>query len=156
MFSDTHPVTGRAVLAITLSAFGTIVGANVALAVFALGTFPGLEVANSYVASQSFDADARAQRELGWTAAVEEDAGRVILSLNDASGMPVRPADLSVLATRPTEAAEDQTIPLAFKGQSFRASAPLARGRWRIRIRATAADGTPFRTIRDLTVGGPG
>ena len=51
----TRPLTGKHVLAITLVAFGVIIGVNVLMAVKAVGTFPGLEVANSYVASQDFD-----------------------------------------------------------------------------------------------------
>lgn len=152
MFSDAHPLTGRAVLGITLAAFGTIIGANVALAVFAVGTFPGLEVANTYVASQTFDADARAQRALGWTADVALAKGRLTLSLTDRQGRAVQPRDLSVMATRPTEAADDQTLALVFDGVAHVGPADLPPGRWHIRVAATAPDGTAFRVVRDLTV----
>jgi nitrogen fixation protein FixH len=152
MFSDARPLTGRAVLAITLAAFGTIIAANVTLAVYAIGTFPGLEVANTYVASQTFDADARAQQALGWTATVEEAGGRMTLRLVDRTGAPVRPRDLTVLATRPTEAREDTPVTLTFDGTDWTGPAALPPGRWRIRIAAMAPDGTAFRTIRDLTV----
>ena len=47
-------LTGKHVLAITVSAFAVIIGVNVLLAVKAVSTFPGLEVDNSYVASQGF------------------------------------------------------------------------------------------------------
>ncbi len=153
MFSDAHPLTGRAVLWITLAAFGTIIGANVTLAVFAIGTFPGLEVRNTYVASQSFDADRRAQVALGWTAQVAEEQGRMILRLHDRTGMPVQPQDLQVLATRPTEARGDRVMELSFDGAAWTGPADLPPGRWRIRIAATAPDGTAFRTIRDLRIG---
>ena len=53
----TRELTGRHVLVITLCAFGTIIAVNVFMAVMAVGTFPGLEVKNSYVASQTFDRD---------------------------------------------------------------------------------------------------
>ena len=49
-------LTGRKVFFITAGAFAVIIGVNVTMAVLAVGTFPGLEVKNSYVASQSFDA----------------------------------------------------------------------------------------------------
>lgn len=152
MFSDANPLTGRAVLWITLAAFGTIIGANVTLAVFAIGTFPGLEVANTYVASQAFDAEARAQVALGWTATVAQRDGHLSLRLEDREGVAVQPQDLRILATRPTEARQDQTLVLAFDGVAWTGPADLAPGRWRIRISATAPDGTAFRTIRDLTV----
>mgnify|MGYP001760938923 FL=1 len=63
----TRPLTGKHVLAITLVAFGVIIGVNVLMAVKAVGTFPGLEVANSYVASQDFDRERAAQAALDWT-----------------------------------------------------------------------------------------
>lgn len=153
MFSDARPLTGRAVLAIALTAFGTIIAANGTLAVYAVKTFPGLEVENSYVASQDFDARAKAQSALGWTASVEEAAGRMTLRLVDRAGAPVQPQDLTVLATRPTVAREDTPLTLAFDGSAWTGPAALRPGRWRIRIAATAPDGTAFRTIRDLTVG---
>ena len=58
-------LTGAKVFAITAGAFGVIIAVNVVLAVKAVQTFPGLEVANSYVASQSFDAERTAQQKLG-------------------------------------------------------------------------------------------
>ena len=55
---------GRHVGAMFVAGFGIIIAVNILLAVKAVGTFPGLEVANSYVASQSFDARRKAQREV--------------------------------------------------------------------------------------------
>ena len=48
--------------------FGVIIAVNIALAVSAVRTFPGLETKNSYVTSQSFEADRAAQEALGWDA----------------------------------------------------------------------------------------
>ena len=61
-------LTGRHVLAIAVASFGVIIGVNVLLAVNAVSTFPGLEVENSYVASQTFDVERKAQEALGWFA----------------------------------------------------------------------------------------
>ena len=47
-------------------AFGLIIAVNLTLAFNAIRTFPGLEVKNSYVASQSFDRDRQAQTALDW------------------------------------------------------------------------------------------
>ena len=49
-----HVLTGFGV------AFGVIIAVNLTLAYQAVATFPGLEVKNSYVASQSFDVDREA------------------------------------------------------------------------------------------------
>ena len=62
--SGDAPLTGRKVLAIAVAAFGVVIAANLVLAWQAVGTFPGTETANSYVASQNFNrtlAEAKAQ-----------------------------------------------------------------------------------------------
>ena len=59
---------GKHVLGIAVGAFGVIIAVNLVMAYQAISTFPGLEVANGYVASQTFDADRKAQEALGWTA----------------------------------------------------------------------------------------
>ena len=56
------PLTGRKVLLIAVAAFGVVIAANLAMLLAATGTFPGLVVKNSYVASQGFDAKTAAQR----------------------------------------------------------------------------------------------
>lgn len=152
MFSDARPVTGKTVLAITLAGFGTVIGVNLLMAVLAVGSFPGLEVQNSYVASQTFDAEAKAQAALGWTSAVAYAGGRLVVDLRGPDGLPVRPAALSVLVTRPTEAREDRAVALAFDGRGWSGPVDLGPGRWRVRLSAAAADGTPFRVVRDLMV----
>ena len=58
------PLTGRKVFLMFVAFFGLIIAVNVTMAVQAVKTFPGLEVANSYVASQTFDADRAAQERL--------------------------------------------------------------------------------------------
>ena len=50
-------LTGGHVLAMFVAMFGVIITVNMILAFSAVKTFPGLEVKNSYVASQSFDRD---------------------------------------------------------------------------------------------------
>lgn len=152
MQAGTRPLTGRAVLAVTLTAFATVIGVNVAMAVLALRSFPGLEAPNAYVASRGFDAAVRAQDALGWTASVALADGRIALRFAGADGAPVHPVAVAASATRPTVARDDRVLDLTHDGAAYTAPAALAPGRWRIRIAATAADGTPFRTVRDVTV----
>ena len=59
-------LTGRHVALIFGGAFTVIIGVNLTLAVKAVGTFPGLETKNSYVASQNFEHDRAAQEALGF------------------------------------------------------------------------------------------
>ena len=48
-------LTGKHVLVITVGFFGVIIAVNLLMAYKAISTFPGLEVSNSYVASQKFN-----------------------------------------------------------------------------------------------------
>jgi nitrogen fixation protein FixH len=154
MFSDARPLTGRAVLVITLMGFGTVVGANAALTWAALSSFPGLEVRNSYVASQSFDAEARAQAALGWTVRIARQAdGGLTVNFADAAGAPVLPATVALSVGRPTEARDDRTLVLDRRGDGYHAGADLPPGRWRIWLTATAADGTPWRIAQTMLLG---
>ncbi|WP_370272721.1 FixH family protein, partial [Pseudooceanicola nitratireducens] len=58
---------GWHVLAGFTAAFGIIITVNLVMATQAIRTFPGLEVKNSYVASQEFDDRRAEQQALGWT-----------------------------------------------------------------------------------------
>ena len=62
-------------------AFSIIIGVNLTLAVNAVRTFPGLEVKNSYVASQHFEADRAAQNALGWDVSAFVRDGHLYLEI---------------------------------------------------------------------------
>ncbi len=145
----TREWTGRDVALVTVGAFALIIGVNVTMAVQAIRTFPGLEVANSYVASQSFDADARAQQALGWSVEAGLDRGLLTLQF-PADGGPV---DVTGLFGRATAAAQDQglTFTETAPGQ-WQANVAAGDGRWVLHLTAKAADGTAFRqrlTLRE-------
>ncbi|WP_212524876.1 FixH family protein [Actibacterium sp. MT2.3-13A] len=148
------PLTGRTVLVITVAAFAVIIGVNVTMAVLAVGTFPGLEVKNSYVASQEFDARRQAQERLGWQVSTDYALGRLTVSFTDAQGLPVDPSDFSILIGRTTEAADD--IRPSFSGYNGQYSTPLdlGHGKWMMLVEARAEDGTEFRQRLELFVRG--
>ncbi|MWD28217.1 nitrogen fixation protein FixH [Aquicoccus sp. SCR17] len=139
--------TGWHALAIFGGAFGVIIAVNVALAVNAVRTFPGLEVANSYVASQTFDARRDAQEALGWTVEADADvaAGRVVLHITDRDGAPVIVRSLHGVLGRATEVKDDVEPVFRFDGQAYVAETPIGPGNWNIRMTAVAQDGTEFR-----------
>ncbi|MBD3764317.1 MAG: FixH family protein [Rhodobacterales bacterium] len=149
-------LTGRKVLLITVTAFGVIIAVNVTMAVQAVSTFPGLEVKNSYVASQSFDADRAAQLALGWTLSRDYDPATGVLRLTfaDAGGQPAPVADLSVLVGRATVASDDRRPVFARDGGAFVTPLNLPPGKWLLQVEARAPDGTPFRQRLDLLVRG--
>ena len=148
-------LTGRHVFLITAGAFAVIISVNLTLAFNAVSTFPGLEVKNSYVASQSFDRDRAAQEALGWDAATAYGSRGLRLAITDADGQPVKPAALSVLIGRTTSTAADQRPDLDFDGTAFTSSLRLENGLWTVRIEAEARDGTPFRQRQTLMVRTP-
>ncbi len=150
MMPSTRPLTGTHVLIGFVVAFGVIIAVNLWLAVSAVRTFPGLEVANSYVASQTFDARRAAQEKLGWTANVRLEAGALHLSLLDRTGAPVHPDQMEALLGRPTMAREDQQITFDFDGRDYVANPQLGAGRWILHLRAVAPDGTEFQQRLDV------
>lgn len=152
----TSELTGRHVLMITVSAFAVIIGVNLLLAYKAVSTFPGLEVENSYVASQTFDADRAAQIALGWTLvpAYDASAGQLRLRFTDAAGAPAPVAALSVLVGRPTETSEDARPVFDRQGGDYTAPLHLRPGKWMLQVEAHAEDGTLFQQRLNLIVKG--
>lgn len=147
-------ITGRHVFAITTTAFAVIIGVNALLAYKAVSTFPGLEVENSYVASQSFDARKAAQKALGWSMTRGYDRGRMTLAFTGPDGVPVQVGNLKVLVGRPTEARDDTLPVFALDGDLYAADLVLGKGKWMVKVTATAKDGTVFEQRADLFVQG--
>ena len=136
--------TGRHAAMIFVGAFGVIISVNLLLAFSAVRTFPGLEVKNSYVASQTFD-DRKAQQEaLGWQVAAKATGGLLILSIQDTAGQPVEVSNLDAVLGRATHVKDDITPDFHFDGSAYVAPVELAAGNWNIRMKASAVDGTPF------------
>jgi nitrogen fixation protein FixH len=147
-------LTGKHVLAITVSAFAVIIAVNLTLAYQAVSTFPGLEVQNSYVASQGFNDRKAAQEALGWVVAPSYAAGRVDLAFTDRDGQPVVVHELEVLIGRTTSTVDDARPEFLQAGDVYTAALPLARGKWMVKVTATTADGTLFEQRSELFVKG--
>ena len=148
------PLTGRKVFLMFLAFFGLIIAVNVTMAVQAVKTFPGLEVANSYVASQTFDADRAAQERLGWTVKPAYADGALTLDIRDREGKPAPVADLAILLGRTTMAAQDQRPALTFADGVYSAPVSLAPGAWLIHLEARSRDGVLFRQRLDFFIEG--
>ncbi|MCZ7675020.1 MAG: FixH family protein [Roseovarius sp.] len=145
-------ITGRHVLIGFIAFFGVIIGVNILLAVSAVRSFPGLEVSNGYVASQSFDARRTAQEALGWDLQAGVSGGMLYLAFTDAAGQPVRPARIEASVGRPTEDIDDTEPALVWVGERFEAPVALGKGKWILRLRAYAGDGTLFQQRRPLVI----
>lgn len=134
------PLTGKKVLCIALGAFGTIIAANMTLAIAAVGSFPGIEVRNGYVASQFFEAERAAQERLGWTAAARYDGDGLVIELRDAEGAPLQVDALTTRVGRPTGQAIDRTADLVPLGKAYEIPGALDEGLWRVDLAAERGD----------------
>lgn len=146
------PLTGRKVLTITLSAFGVIFAANMALVYAAIGSFPGLEIKNTYVASQIFDRDREAQERLGWQLKTGYKDGYITLLIQDADGNPANVQTLDASVGRATHANADVMLGFTQTQSPYSIKLPLEAGKWEVRLSAVAADGTAFRQRLSIIV----
>ena len=143
-----RPFTGWHMLAVMVGAFGIVIAVNIGLAYKAVSTFPGLEVDNSYVASQTFDKEKAAQEALGWhlKQGYDHANNQLRLEFTDRDGKPVTLRDLDVLVGRPTEAAQDQH-PVMVQGAdgAYVSTNSLPIGKWMLQITGHAQDGTLYQ-----------
>ncbi|XDA97118.1 FixH family protein [Sulfitobacter sp. LCG007] len=138
-------IRGWHVLVGFTAAFGLIIAVNLALAFNAVRTFPGLEVANSYVASQTFDADRAAQRSLDWDVSAWVDgAERLHLRIVE-DGQPIFPEIESAIFGRATSVAWDQEPTFRWDDAEMVADVAAGPGNWNLRLKARGADGILFQ-----------
>lgn len=151
-----HPeprkITGWHVVAVFVASFGLIIAVNILMAYKAISTFPGLEVKNSYIASQQFDKKRAAQQALRWTAEVQYADGQMILSIKDQSGVSVQADTLSVLVGRTTTVQHDIFPDFIFDGERYRTNLRLAAGAWLVKLDAVSVDGVTFEQRLDLYI----
>jgi nitrogen fixation protein FixH len=154
-FDDDHPFTGGHMLGLVLAFFGVVIAVNVAMAVAATGSFPGLVVKNSYVASQTYNdvlASARAQAEAGWTLEVAAPGGVLSVRLLDDQGKLRRHLEVTAVAGRPSSTRHDRLLRLAEVAEGYRAADPLPAGQWQIDVEGRFRGDLVYREVRRLTV----
>jgi nitrogen fixation protein FixH len=136
--------------------FGAIIAVNLTMAVFAMNSWTGLVVKNAYVASQEFNAHARAGREqaaLGWQGELAYDKGTLRYRLVSANGAVVAATEMEAALGRPAYEAEDTTIRLSPTGNgSFGGEIALADGEWIVRLSADAGLARRWSDIRRIHV----
>lgn len=130
-----RPLTGRHMTAILVAGFGVVIAVNLIMARFAVTTFGGVVVENSYVASQHFNTwleRADRSRALGWKPRVEHlDDGRILVDFGPTSA----PRELRAVARHPLGRLPDSSLAFAPAGPGrFASKAPLPEGRWTLRL----------------------
>ena len=155
--SRTEPVrrfTGRHMVLIMVAFFGIVIGVNVTLAWFATGSWTGLVVPNSYVASQEFNARnaARVRAEaVGWQLAAAVEAGHLVIRLRDAAGQPLDGVTVSVTAGRPVHEGADRVLTVEPDVPGlYRTAEALAAGEWNLTIDLSRDDGGMTRRLERL------
>ena len=127
--------TGRHMALVFVGGFGVVIAVNLVMASFAIGSFHGTVVDNSYAASQHYNgwlAKAEASKALGWQVMAERRAdGRVVI---ETIAVP-EGAVITAEAERPLGARDTARLTFAPQGQGrWVSDAPLAHGRWRLRM----------------------
>ncbi|WP_244022109.1 FixH family protein [Novosphingobium organovorum] len=144
------PFTGWHMTLILVAGFTVIIAVNVLMATFAVDTFGGIVVENSYVASQKFNGwldEARREKALGWKLAVARRSdGRLAVTLTGA------PADARLEAEARHPLGRLPDVPMAFARDAdglYVSDAVLPEGRWTLRLRVDDK-GQLWRTERTV------
>lgn len=151
--SAPRPFTGYHMAAILVAFFGVVVAVNLVMARFAISTFGGTVVDNSYVASQQYNGwlrAARDQKALGWTTRLTLDAGRSPQLVVRKAGAPLTGLNATGTATHPLGRSPE--IALSFYTDAdhvLRAHQTLPPGRWLVRIEVRQGK-TPARIAETL------
>lgn len=143
--------TGRHMTGILVAFFAVVIGVNVTMATLASGTFGGVVVDNSYVASQHFNRwldEAAKERAIGWQAVLARTPnGRVIVTLSGGNETALR---LAATARHPLGRLPDRELNFVPQGQGrFVSVQPLPAGRWRLRLSA-AGHAATWRAEQEL------
>jgi nitrogen fixation protein FixH len=141
----TREFTGWHMLALMVGGFGIIITVNLILAWNAVATFPGLEARNSYVVSQSFQADRAAQNALRWDVGAEIADGQLTVTIRDHRGDAVQAEVTRAILGRATTTQQDIIPAFVWNGSALVAPVTMHEGYWNLRLELIAPDGTPFR-----------
>ena len=128
--------TGWHMTAILVAFFGVVMTVNFVMAHFAMSTFGGKVVENSYVASQQYNewlARADAQDRLGWERAISVERDRHVRMVFRKDGRLLEGMDVTATIAHPLGRAPSR--PMRFEAGmhgTLRSAEALPAGRWRL------------------------
>lgn len=132
----TRPFTGWHMTAILTGFFAIVIAVNITMARYALSTFGGTVVDNSYVASQHYNdllARAEAQDRLGWTQAVWLDDARQMHVTLRQEGVSLALSGATAIVSHPLGTVPSYALDMVRDGRGGMVSTgALAPGRWRV------------------------
>lgn len=130
--------TGWHMLAMMVAFFGVVIAVNLTMARIAIGSFGGVVVENSYVATQEFNGwleQAERQEQLGWdiTGNLREDGHVAVTAIGTPDAVT-----LAAWARHPLGAADERQLVLERQADgTFLSTQALPEGRWVLRLIAT-------------------
>jgi nitrogen fixation protein FixH len=143
-------------LTLVCAFFGAVIAVNVTMAVLAIGSWTGLVVKNSYVASQLYNdtlMKARAQAALGWSSRLTYADGNLRFTVNTRDGTSLKGAMVGARLTRPVGTEHDRTVVLEEdRTGAYSRRIALAAGIWNIEVVAHGNAESPYRQIFRLYV----
>jgi nitrogen fixation protein FixH len=148
--------TGWHMLGIMCAFFGVIITVNLTMAYFAVGSWSGLVVKNSYVASQEFNEKAitgKEQAALLWETTLDYKNGEFVYKLVDRNGVAIEVTSATAHFKRPVGDAHDTTVTMDNVGPGhFTSKVELGEGAWIVEINAEAGLEDPYRQIRRFII----
>ncbi|GAA0487602.1 FixH family protein [Parasphingorhabdus litoris] len=131
--------TGFHATAMIVAFFAVVVSVNMVMARFAISTFGGTVVDNSYVASQKYNEwleEARKQQAHGWTASrITRVQDKVAMTVLQADESALANATITAVAEHPVGRSEPITLNFIENGAgSYISQDALPEGRWKLRV----------------------
>jgi nitrogen fixation protein FixH len=141
--------TGKHMLATMVAFFGVIITVNLVMARFAITTWSGLVVPNTYVASQEFNgraAQSRAIAALGYKIDLDSNADGLSIVFTDSNGTPAVADSIFVQLRRPVGTHQDRELVLMRDPDGvYRAAGALAEGEWIATVTASRDNETLYK-----------
>ncbi len=151
--------TGWHMLACMIAFFGVIITVNFTMAYMASGTWTGLVVKNSYVASQKFNGelkDAQLQAESGIRSRLTYADGELVIRVSNRDGTGILPSQAEAWIGRPAFEQQDRILRADCQdGGLCVVRSDLKPGLWAIRFLAVA-EGRSYRRDARLLVNSDG
>jgi len=131
--------TGYHAAAMIVAFFAVVVTVNMVMARFAVSTFSGTLVDNSYVASQNYNKwleESRKQQAHGWTASrVTRLEDKVAMTVRDTDDSALQDAEITAIAEHPVGRADPITLHFVQdRTGAYISRDSLPEGRWKLRI----------------------
>jgi len=144
--------TGVHMLLVMIVFFGCIIAVNIIMATFAMGSWTGLVVNNSYVASQQFNRDlaaAKIQRDAGFYSELTYSKGMLHFVLMNKNAERVNLLNAHAEIGRPAFEQADRKVTLVRnKENTFTFPITLTSGVWTVKVFGYNEDQAYRRDVR--------